>query len=219
MGEVLGWKDIGRAGAYTTSQVARLVRREPGEVLRWVKGANPLIQPGYEPIGGRPILSFNGLLEARLVSHMLREGVPLRLLRQVSRKLKLQGFDHPFAADRPIVSDGFRLFEAESGCLVNLVDECYAEPGLMKPALDGRVVFRRGIARYFEPYPAELPLVRIDPALSFGRPVVVEGTAATPTAKLAELASSEGLAATADWFLVSEEAVRQAAEFEHRLAA
>ncbi|MFN9249580.1 MAG: hypothetical protein ACK58O_00535, partial [Brevundimonas sp.] len=85
MGEVLGWKDIGRAGAYTTSQVARLVRREPGEVLRWVKGANPLIQPGDEPIGGRPIRSFVGVMEARLVSQLVGEGVPLRLIREVSR--------------------------------------------------------------------------------------------------------------------------------------
>lgn len=219
MGDILTWRDVGKAGAYTTSQVARLVHREPGEVLRWIKGDNPLIRANYEPMNGRPFLSFEGLLEARVVSHMLREGVSGRLLRKVSNKLRTTGLEHPFAADKAIVSDGFRLFESEDGRLVNLVNECYAEPGLMKPALEGRVVFKRGIARYFEPFPDDLPLVRIDPTVAFGRPVVVDGTSATPTAKLAAVAEVEGVDVTADWYLVSEEAVRQASEFEHRLAA
>ncbi len=219
MGEVLSWRDIGNAGAFTTSQTARLIGREPSEVARWVRGLEPLIAPDYEPIGGRPILSFEALLEARLVSHMLREGVSLRLLRRVSEKLKKQGYLHPFAADREIVSDGFRLFESEDGRLINLVNECYAEPDLMRPALEGRVVFKRGVARYFEPFPKELPLVRIDPRVAFGRPIVVDEGSAAPTAKLAAAVVDEGIEATADWYLISSEAVRQATEFEQRLAA
>lgn len=219
MGEVLSWREIGNAGAFTTSQTARLVRREPSEIARWIKGEEPLIEPDYEPIGVRPILSFEALLEARLISHMLREGVSMRLLRKVSNKLRKQGYRHPFAADRGIVSDGFRLFESADGKLINLVNECYAEPDLMRPALEGRVVFKRGVAKYFEPYPVELPLVRIDPRVAFGRPVVMEGSAAAPTAKLAAVAAVEGVDAAADWYLISPEAVRQAAEFEQRLAA
>lgn len=219
MGEVLSWREIGSAGAFTTSQTARLVRREPSEVARWIRGDAPLIEPGYEPIGARPILSFEALLEARLISHMLKEGVSMRLLKKVSDKLRKQGYRHPFAADRGIVSDGFRLFESTDGRLINLVNECYAEPDLMRPALEGRVIFKRGVAKYFEPFPVELPLVRIDPRVAFGRPIVMDGSGATPTAKLAEAAEAEGVDAAADWFLISPEAVRQAAEFEHRLAA
>ncbi|WP_374322372.1 hypothetical protein [Brevundimonas sp.] len=219
MGDVLSWQQIGSAGAFTTSQVARLIHRDPSEVLRWTKGEPPLIASDYEPIQNRPILSFEALLEARFVSHMLREGVPMRLLRKVSDKLKGQGITHPLAAEREIVSDGFRLFESSDGRLINLVNECYAEPDLMKPALEGRVRFKRGVALYFEPYPRDLPLVRIDPRLAFGRPVVVDGDAATPTAKLASVAESEGVEAAADWYLISADAVRQAAEFEQRLAA
>lgn len=219
MGDLLSWHEIGRAGAFTTSQTARLVWREPSDIARWIRGDDPLIHPDYEPIGGRPVLSFEGLLEARFVSHMLREGVAMRLIRKVSNKLRRQGYRHPFAADREIVSDGFRLFESSDGRLVNLVNECYAEPNLMKPALEGRVVFRRGVARYFEPFPREFPLVRIDPRVAFGRPVVVDGAAAAPTAKLAEVAETEGVEAAADWYLMSPEAVRQASAFEQRLAA
>ena len=104
------------------------------------------------------------------------------------------------------------------GGRVVLDAEGVLEPDLMRPALEGRVVFNRGIAHYFEPY-QDLPLVRIDPRIAFGRPVVIDGTSATPTAKLAEVAENEGVEAAADWYLVSSEAVRQAADFDHRLAA
>lgn len=219
MTRALSWRDIGNSGAFTTSQVARLLRRETSDIARWVRGSDPLIRTDYEPIGGRPVLSFDGLLEARFVSHMLSEGVPLRLLRRVSKKLREQGFDHPFACDREIVSDGFRLFESEDGRLVNLVNECYAEPQLMEPALEGRIVFKRGKPSYYQPYPVDLPKVRIDPRVAFGRPIVVEGSSAAPTSKLASVAEAEGVEAAADWFFVSPDAVRQAAAFEERLAA
>lgn len=219
MSEVLSWRDIGSAGGFTTSQVARLLRRETSDVAGWVRGGRPLIFTDYEPIGGRPVLSFEALLEARLISYMLREGVPMRILRRVSEKLRGDGHRHPFACGLDIVSDGFRLFESENGRLINLVNECYAEPTLMQPALEGRVIFRRGKASYFEPYPSDLPMVRIDPKVAFGRPIVVDVTATAPTARLASVAEIEGVEATADWYLISPEAVRQASVFEERLAA
>lgn len=219
MVQVLPWREIGTAGAFTTSQTARLIKREPADVAQWVRGDDPLISPDYEPIGTRPVLSFDALLEARLISHMLREGVAMRLLKRVSKRLKDLGHRHPFAADKEIVSDGFRLFESSHGKLINLVNDCYAEPDLMRSALEGRVVFKRGIARYFEPYPLDLPLVRIDPRIAFGRPVVVDGSVSMPTAKLAEVVELEGISAAADWYLLSTDAVRQAADFEERLAA
>jgi len=103
--------------------------------------------------------------------------------------------------------------------LVNLANDCYAEPGLMRPALQGKVVFDRGRASHYIPYPAELPHVRIDPRVAFGRPVVVADKRAVPTGKLAGVARTEGLEAAADWYGVPEGDVEQAVAFEARLAA
>jgi len=220
MNAISPWRVASHEGAFTTSQVGRLVGRDASEIARWTKGSNPLILSDYESLEGRIVLSFDALIEARLVSHMLRQGVSIRTLREVSRRLKsTSGAAHPFALDRKIVSEGFRLFEQEGDRLVNLANDCYAEPGLMRPALQGKVVFDRGRASHYIPYPAELPHVRIDPRVAFGRPVVVADKRAVPTGKLAGVARTEGLEAAADWYGVPEGDVEQAVAFEARLAA
>lgn len=218
MGQI-GWTEAAERGAFTTSQVARLVSAPTSEVASWLRGPEPLIAPDYEPIEGRQVLSFDGLIEARFVAHMRRQGVPLSTLRFVARKLRDGGHEHPFALNRRLLSDGFRLFEEDEGKLVNLVNECYADRELMKPALKDRVVFQRGRASYYQPDPEGLPDVRIDPRLAFGRPVVVDGSTAVPTTKLAEAFEGEGLDGAADWFGVRPASVRQAVQFEERLAA
>lgn len=220
MNAIPSWTAASHMGAFTTTQVARLVGREASEIARWTRGSHPLVVSDYEPLDGRIVLSFDALIEARLVSHMLRQGVPLRTLRAVSRKLKRDtGSKHPFALDRKFVSEGFRMFERDGDRLVNIANDCYAEPGLMGPALEGKVIFERGRASYYLPYPADLPHVRIDPRVAFGRPVLVVSKRAVPTAKLADTARMEGIDATADWFGVSAAGVSEAMSFEERLAA
>lgn len=220
MNAISPWRIGSHEGAFTTGQVGRLVGRDTAEIAKWTRGSPPLILSDYEPLDGRIVLSFDGLIEARLVSHMLRQGVPLRTLRNVSNRLKTASNPkHPFSMDRKFVSEGFRMFERDGDRLVNLANDCYAEPALMGPALDGKVVFERGRASYYLPYPAELPHVHIDPRVAFGRPVVVADKRAVPTAKLAETARVEGPEATADWFGIPKGDVDQAVSFEERLAA
>lgn len=220
MNAISPWRVASHEGAFTTGQVGRLVGRGASEVAGWTRGSDPLIAPDYAPLEGRIVMSFEALVEARLVSHMLRQGVPLRTLKEVSGRLKARsGARHPFAMDRKLVSEGFRMFERDGDRLVNLANDCYAEPSLMEPALAGKVVFERGRASHYLPYPAELPHVRIDPKVAFGRPVVVTNERAIPTAKLAEAARGEGADAAADWFGVPRGDVEQALAFEARLAA
>jgi len=220
MNAILPWKIASYEGAFTTGQAGRLVGRSASDIAKWMRGSRPLIHSDYEPLDGRIVLSFEALIEARLISHMLAQGVSLRTLRAVSRRLKAAtGVNHPFAMDKKFVSEGFRMFEREGERLVNLANDCYADPALMDPALQGRVVFERGRATYYVPFPSDLPHVRIDPRVAFGRPVVLANSRAIPTAKLADVARLEGLEATADWYGVPEADVSQAISFEERLAA
>lgn len=216
----LSWTDAANSGAFTSSQVARLLGFETASVASWLRGGDPLILSDYEPIEGRQVISFRGFLEARMLAHMISEGVPKRRLREVMVRLRAQtGERHPLAQDRAVVTDGFRIFQSDGDRLINLANDCYAEPQLMKPALRGRVVFQAGKATYYEPDPASLPDVRIDPRVAFGRPIVIEGGKAVPTEKLAEIAEGEGLNEAAAWFEISPKAVHQAVQFEERLAA
>jgi len=216
------WRDIGVAGGFTTEDVGRLLGIPPRTLGAWLRGERPLIHPDYEPINGSLILSFDAFVEARAIAHFLEEGVDPARLREIMDGLRRStGHLHPLASDRKLVTDGFRLLElTDDGRLVNLANEVYAHNDLMKPALVGRIVFEAGKARYFLPDPNEAPLVRVDPRLAFGRPVVFEpGKRVVETAALAATAEDEGLQEAADWFDVTVDAARQALQFERRLAA
>jgi uncharacterized protein (DUF433 family) len=125
---------------------------------------------------------------------------------------------HPLARDREIITNGLNVYEFSEGKIVNLLNDCYAADPIIRPTLVGRVEFRSGRAAWLLPYPQDLPLVRIDPARAFGRPVVVD-SATVPTETLATAAARDGPKDAADWYGVSEEAVSQAVTFEERIAA
>jgi hypothetical protein len=136
---ILPWRAAATRGVYTTGQVARLFGRATGEVASWLRGDPPLIRSDYAPVASRRALSFEGLIEARLISGLLQQHVPLSTIRAVSVRLREAGHAHPFAADRSVISDGFRVLEIDdAGRLVNLVNDTYAHPELMRPALVGK---------------------------------------------------------------------------------
>ncbi len=220
MNALADWKSFATTGAFTTDQVARLVGARTPEIASWLRGKEPLIQPDYQTIAGRIILSFAALVEARAVAYLLNQGMVRRRIRelQVTLRKKL-GDPHPLARDQTIVTDGARAFDASTdGKLVNLLNDCYASPELMRPALHGRVEFRGGRAAWLEPNPRDLPHVRIDPSQAFGRPIVLEGNVAVPTATLADAVLVDEPDAVADWYGVSPQAVREAIAFEMSLA-
>ena len=126
---------------------------------------------------------------------------------------------HPLARERKLTTDGSTVLELQGGKIIDLLTDAYLHPEVLRPALAGRVIFKSGRAAWLEPYPEEMPLVRIDPARAFGRPVVVEDSTAVPTEMLAMSAKVDGLTEAAEWFGVSRGAVTQAVAFEQRIAA
>ncbi len=213
------WIELGRLGAFTTSQVAALVGVTPDRVASWLSGRPPLISSDLPSVAGRKAISFEGLIEARAIAYLLEEGVSRRRLAGLMDTLRRRYSEpHPLAHDRDLITNGWGVYELDDGKIINLLNDCYTADAIIRPSLVGRVEFSGGRAAWFRPYPEELPLVRIEPARAFGRPVVVEG-ATVPTETLASTAALEGRAEAADWFGVSEEAVDQAVTFEERIAA
>lgn len=214
------WIELGRRGAFTTTQVAVLLGIEPSRVASWLTGNPPLIEPDLPSVAGRIALSFDGLVEARAVNYLLAEGVPRRRLAVAMKAMRQRWRDpHPLARERKLTTDGTAVLELQGDKIVDLLTDAYLHPEVIRPALAGRVVFKSGRAAWLEPYPEEMPLVRIDPAKAFGRPVVVEQSKIVPTETLAASAEVDGVAEAADWFGVSEGAVTQAVAFEQRIAA
>src|SRR3989338_10092334 len=104
MNAISPWRIASHEGAFTTGQVGRLVGRDTAEIAKWTRGSHPLILSDYEPLDGRIVLSFDALIEARLVSHMRRQGVALKTLRNVSKRLKVaSNAKHPFSMYRKFV--------------------------------------------------------------------------------------------------------------------
>lgn len=214
------WIELGRRGAFTTTQVAVLLGVEPTRVASWLSGSPPLIKTDLPSVAGRLALSFDGLIEARAVNYLLAEGVTRRKLAKAMAAMRSRWNDpHPLARERQLTTDGAAVLELEGEKIVDLLTDAYLHPEVLRPALFGRVVFKSGRAAWLEPYPEDLPLVRIDPARAFGRPVIVEEQAAIPTETLATSANVDGVDEAADWFGVSEGAVHQAIAFEKRIAA
>lgn len=214
------WIELGRRGAFTTTQVGALLDVEPARVASWLSGNPPLIESDLPSVAGRIALSFDGLVEARAINYLLAEGVARRRLATAMKAMRQRwGDPHPLARERKITTDGSAVLELQGEKIVDLLTDAYLHPEVLRPALAGRVVFKSGRAAWLEPYPEEMPLVRIDPARAFGRPVIVEQSTAIPTETLATSAEVDGAAEAADWFGVSADAVTQAVAFEQRIAA
>jgi hypothetical protein len=179
---VLPWKAMLSAGAFNTVQAARLTGRKPAEVGVWLRGPKPVIAPDYEPVNGRLVLSFEGLIEARVVGYFVDHAVTLRTLREVMERLRRNsGERHPLARDGQYVTDGFRTIKVEDDKLINLANDVYLHPEAVREALKVRSSLR-GARDDADSRADRSPLIVIDPRIAFGRSVVLENGHAVSTA-------------------------------------
>jgi uncharacterized protein (DUF433 family) len=219
MNAPMPYTELARSGGFTTDQVARLLDLKARSIAGWLRGAEPLIITDYLPVEHRPLISFEGLLEARVIGYLIDNGFTAARIRTLVKHLrKKTGLRHPLARRGAISTTGDRVFEKDGDRFVNLLNDCYADATLIRPALRGHVEYEGARALYLQPDPKVYPMVRVDPRRAFGRPVVVDDGVAVPTSTLADAAASEGHDEAADWYGVSAEAVRQAVEFEKRVA-
>jgi uncharacterized protein (DUF433 family) len=219
------------AGLYTVPEAARLTRISTGKIRRWLKGydfksgervrhSDAVWQGELRPIENKLALSFRDLLELRFVDAFIRAGVSWRTMRRAHEKAQGQlHTTHPFCSNR-IFTDGRSILlrqgeEDRDAALVNLVND--------------QVEF----ARIVEPFQKELEftgadvvwwplgrkrLVVLDPKRNFGQPSVSRSW--VPTRVLARSVKTNGsIEAVVHWFEVAASEVRDAIEFEERLAA
>ena len=218
-------------GLYTVPEAARLTRVSAGKTRRWLRGydfksgervrhSDAVWQGELRPIDNKLALSFRDLLELRFVDAFIRAGVRWRTMRHAHAKAQEQlHTTHPFCSNR-IFTDGrsilLRQGEQDSDqALINLVND------------------QPEFARIVEPFRKELefsgndviwwPLGRerhvvLDPRRNFGQPSATRS--GVPTRVLARsVKTNRSVEAVSHWFEVSEGEVRDAVEFETRLAA
>lgn len=226
---------LGR-GIYTIPEASRLARIDTRRIRRWLLGyplgpkekgrRSPAVVPGRMPImDGVAVLNFLELQELRCVRQFLGHGVTWTTLRaaHAAARAELQ-VEHPFSIGK-FVSFGQQILyrtaqDKGDAALLNLVknQRAFAQK-VLGPFLKG-VDIEEGRP---DGGPSDVRLdkshrIVIDPARSFGQPIVAKR--GVPTAVLAAAVRAEqSVAKVARWFEVDPRAVRDAVRYEHDLAA
>ncbi len=217
-------------GLYTVPEAARLTRVSIGRIRRWLKGydfrsgerlrhSDAVWQVELRPIENKLALSFRDLLELRFVDAFIRVGVSWRTMRRAHGKARAKlETTHPFCSNR-IFTDGRSILlrqgkEDSDQALIDLVNDQAEFARIVEP-------FRKelefsGSDIVWWPLGKERQIV-LDPKRNFGQPSAARS--GVPTRVLARSVKTNRLVeAVRHWFEVSEGEVRDAVEFEMRLA-
>lgn len=213
-------------GIYSVPDAVELTGVSARRIRGWVKGYAESLRtdpiPGvllsdFDMVDGPMQLSFQTLLEVRLVSRFRDEGVPWREIRRAARRAaQLLKTRHPFI-NRRFLTDGRRVFlemkdDMKDAHLLHLASDQFHFHRLVKPYLRG-IEFQQGTPVRWWPL-SEKRRVVIDPARCFGRPIGVESGVATSV--LARFAECSDVKRAARWYNTSPAEVRDAIAFERR---
>ena len=224
-------------GIYRVPEAARLSAVPARRIRRWLKGyefqshggrrwSPKVVKGDFTGVAQTEALSFRDLIEIRFVDAFRRYGVSWPALRLAAKRAQ-ELFDttHPFST-RAFRTDGRTVLVeiAKSGELqgeTKLLDLCrnqFAIREVLAPYLYKGLVFSADdtVVRWWPMHGTRR--IVIDPTRSFGQPIV--NTGGIPTAVIFRAFRAEdSVSRVAAWFEIEERDVRDAIEFEKRLAA
>lgn len=231
-------QDLLNKGVYSLREAARLASFGTSlpvsslAIQRWLWGyrynylgktmvSEPLWQPELPVIGDQRLVSFRDLIEIMFVAAFRHEGVSLHSIRRILNDA-VQLIADPYPLSSPeFRTDGSRVIAAAlDPAERRLIFEMGTGQMILDPFFDqlrARVEYGKLMqaARWW-PMGADRSVV-LDPSRRFGEPIVSgEGV---PTTVLDNAFKVEGtVEAVSYWYGVSESAVRDAVEYEGRLA-
>lgn len=217
-------------GLYTFQEASRLTGIRPGELRRWLQGYRTRTKempPLWETElaeAGLDGLSFHDLLEVRFVKEFRKHGVSLQTIRIAARVAReMLHTDYPFTSHR-FRTDGKNIFwdavrETGEHDMLDLRKRQFVFEKVIRPSLYEGIEFGADdLAIRWFPMKRNKQVV-IDPAIAFGKPIVVDVGVRTDILYEAWLAEDEDKRRVASQFEVPVQAVDAAIRFEERLAA
>jgi len=221
------WSRTSEIGIYTIPFASRLIGAEQKKLRSWIDGyshsrALPIIKRQFPRVGGKTVLGFLDLIEARFIRHFGSQGFSPQTIRKVATKLRHRhDVDHPFAMNKRFRTDGRAIFMEsietdEERRILNLMNDNFEMGGVIEQSLFDSVFYVNDLAEHWQPLKEITPLVVVHPRFSFGRPVIRDAWIPTETLYNVSLAEG-GIDATAEDFEVDKEAVQQAVRFEQEL--
>ena len=224
--------DMIGVGLYTVPEAARLVGVPSRRVRRWVHGyryrgrhsaeaaSEPLWHADTPATDTTVGLSFLDMMEVRMVNAFRGYGVSWTVIRDAARHAcELFRDNHPFTMRR-FQTDGNRIFgEAageQGGRLLDMNRRQWVSKPIVQRSLFEGIEFDGGQAARW--YPTNGRKVVVDPARSFGRPVLTDY--GVPTETLFAAYEVEGsIDEVSRWYDLPRSAVRAAIGFERQVAA
>src|SRR6266545_1796890 len=223
-------------GVYTVPEATRLTGVSAPRIRRWLTGAAvksrgakrssaPVWEHQIKSSSGEMLLSFRDLLEVRFIDTFRRHGVSWNTIRLAAElAAEIVEDSHPFSTRR-LKTDGRSIFadivqETGEESLLDLAKSQYELKSVVDPFLFEGLEFSKiqGVPVRWWPLGRDRRVV-IDPERSFGQPIVTPES--VPTAILAKAVKAEqgSIDAVSRWYMVDPQAVRDAVEFEGKLAA
>jgi uncharacterized protein (DUF433 family) len=216
-------------GVYSLSEAERLTRIPRRRIRRWIEGYSfvssgkrhrspPVVLSDIGRNVGELALTFSDLIEIRFLDAFIQHGVSWRAVRiATERARELLSRQHPFST-KQFKTDGKDILaeiarHGKDRELLNLVKNQWELERVVNPMLFAGIEFNQ----FDEPerwWPmTKARLVVIDPARSFGAPIVSDG--GVRTAILAASAAAEkSQKTTAQLYDVPLRAVRDAVYYE-----
>lgn len=224
----LDWRKAGDIGLYTVPMAARILHEESGRIRSWINGvvnsdAPPIIHRQLPMIGGKTVLGFLDLIEARFIKHFKDLELSSQTIRKVAERLRSRhDTDHPFATNKAFRTDGktilMEIAEDDEKRILNLLNDNFEMEAVVEPSLFDTILYADDLAYRWHPSPLKHPRVVLDPNFAFGRPVL-EGIW-IPTDTLASAFDAEGESrAVAEDFEIDEGDVLEAVSYEGSLKA
>lgn len=221
------------AGIYSIPEAARLTRVSAARIRRWLKGydfntkkerrhSDPVWSGQLDPVDGTIAVGFRDLIEIRFVAAFIKAGVSWKTMRAAHAAAQKElRTSHPFCTSR-FATDGRAIFlrEAEASADAALRDVTNNQQEfarIVTPFLkEQEFVDASTLVRWW-PLGRERAVV-LDPGRNFGQPTAVQ--AGIPTRVLANSVRANGGAVDemARWYEVDAKEVRDALEFEQKLA-
>jgi uncharacterized protein (DUF433 family)/DNA-binding transcriptional MerR regulator len=209
-------------GLYSVPFAARLTGVSESKIRRWLFGSSKrksLLTPEFETSDSR-VLSFLDLIEVMLVAAFRDQGVSFQHIRKVAEKATRElDTVHPFA-HKKFITDGRRIFveelENDKAQLSDFLRDQREFREFVEQSLHRGVEFDVGnIAMRWRPNPT-WPAIVIDPARSFGQPIVDRTRTPTSTLYRSYLGTGSLEEAAATYEVLLDEA-RQAVAFEQSI--
>ena len=216
-------------GLYTIPEAARLVGVHPQRIRRWVQGyryrrrdgveaaSEPLWHADFPTTDTTTGLSFLDMMEVRMVNAFRGYGVSWTIIREAAFfACELFHDNHPFTMRR-FQTDGNRIFgEAIEGMGERVLDmnrrQWVSKPIVQQSLFEG-IEFDDGQASRW--FPTSNRKIVIDPARSFGRPVLTDYGISTEVL-FAAFKVEGSVGEVSKWYDVPKPEIRAAIGFEQK---